>query len=300
MTQAQQNQSQPQGSSQHDLGGLTLIGTPIGNLGDLSPRARQALADADVVCAEDTRVSARLLNACNIHARLERCDENVIARRAAGLTERMQMGEHIAFVSDAGMPAVADPGAKLVDACRDADIPVDVIPGPSAVTCAIAAAGFTGEAFYFGGFLPRKDGPRAKVLQQVAGLPAILVFYESPHRTSDSLAVIAQVMPRRRVAVARELTKVHQEVTRAMAAEMAQTFAQREDLKGEIVIVIDAPSQSEIDVRSDEGFNLEQAIKEGLEQGEPKSALARALAARSGRPRGEIYDLIQTMAHDGQ
>ena len=156
------------------IGGLTLVGTPIGNLSDLSPRGLEALRAADTVCAEDTRVAGRLLAAFGVSARLERCDENVIGQRAASLVERMREGERIAFVSDAGMPAVADPGARLVDAALDAGVAVDVVPGPSAVTCAIAGAGFAAGAFYFGGFLPRKDAERDRLLAELAALPAVL------------------------------------------------------------------------------------------------------------------------------
>ena len=208
------------GASQEAKGSLTLVGTPIGNRADLSSRGLEALRQADTVLAEDTRVSGKLLSSLGVEARLERCDENVIAEKAAGLVRRMMAGERMAFVSDAGMPAVADPGARLVDVCRDAGVPVDVIPGPSAVTCALAQSGFACEAFYFGGFLPRKDGERARVLKALAGLPAVLVFYESPHRVADSLGAIAGVFPRRRVALARELTKMFQEVVRANATEM--------------------------------------------------------------------------------
>ena len=209
-------------------GGLTLVGTPIGNLSDLSPRGLEALRAADTVCAEDTRVAGRLLAAFGVSARLERCDENVIGQKAASLVERMREGERIAFVSDAGMPAVADPGARLVDAALDAGVAVDVVPGPSAVTCAIAGAGFAAGAFYFGGFLPRKDAERDRLLAELAVLPAVLAFYESPHRVAASLAAVARVFPGRRAALCRELTKMHQEVVRGVAGELAEQVAGRE------------------------------------------------------------------------
>ena len=292
------------GAAACEAGGLTLVGTPIGNLGDLSPRAREALASADVVLAEDTRVSGKLLNACGIRARLERCDENVIGARAGGLVERMAAGERIVLVSDAGMPAVADPGARLVDACRDAGVPVDVVPGPSAVTCAIAAAGFACERFYFGGFLPRRDGERDRLLSSLRALPAVLVFYESPHRTAASLAAVARAFPMRRAAMARELTKLHQEVVRASAPELAAQVADRE-LKGEVVLVIDAPGDEELAAVATGGasggvggpFDLDEAIRAGLAAGTPKSALARELATRCpGRTRSQIYDRINEIA----
>lgn len=278
-------------------GRLTLVGTPIGNLGDISPRAVRALSQADTICAEDTRVASRLLAACGIEgARLERSDENVLGRRAAGLVERMLAGEQMAFISDAGMPAVADPGARLVDACREAGVEVDVVPGPSAVTCALAQAGFACESFYFGGFLPRKDGARDRLLSGLATLPAALVFYESPHRTVDSLRALARTLGGRRVAVARELTKVHQEVLRGKPAELADELDQREQVKGEVVLVVDAPSDEELAQAQQEDFDLDQEIKRGLAAGTNKSALAKQLASRTSLSRGQVYDRIRELA----
>lgn len=295
-------------------GGLTLVGTPIGNLGDFAPRAVEALAAADTVCAEDTRVSGRLLAAFGVKAHLERCDENVIAERAPQLVSRMQAGERVAFVSDAGMPAVADPGARLVDACLDAGVPVDVVPGPSAVTCAIAGAGFACEAFYFGGFLPRKDAERDRLLASLAFLPAVLAFYESPHRAAASLAAIARAFPGRRAALCRELTKLHQEFLRGPAGEVAEQVAARGDLKGEVVLLVDAPSAAERDRirraqvagvapvaagemgQPGDAFDLDAAIRAGLADGVHKSALAKQLAARTGMRRSDVYDRIQALA----
>lgn len=285
-------------------GGLTLVGTPIGNLEDLSPRGLEALRTADTVCAEDTRVAGKLLAAFGVSARLERCDENVIGQRAAALVERMLEGERIAFVSDAGMPAVADPGARLVDATLDAGVAVDVVPGPSAVTCAIAGAGFASGAFYFGGFLPRKDGERDRLLADLAALPAVLAFYESPHRAAASLAAIARAFPQRRAALCRELTKLHQEVTRGPAAELADEVAQRE-LKGECVLLVEAPGAEEA-ARTQRGraaaelglagageeLDLDRAIEEGLAAGKAPSALAKELARATGMPRRELYATI--------
>lgn len=299
-------------------GSLTLVGTPIGNRADLSGRALEALRGADTVLAEDTRVSGKLLQSFGIAAHLERCDENVIAGRAPQLVARMAAGERMAFVSDAGMPAVADPGARLVDAARDAGVPVDVIPGPSAVTCAVAQSGFACEAFYFGGFLPRKDGERERVLRRLAGLPAVLVFYESPHRVADSLASIAAVFPGRRVALARELTKVFQEVLRGGAQELAALLEERGEPKGECVLLVDAPDGEELDawerrmaalelgmdlgaatVADGKGdgaggaeFDLDAAIAAGLAAGKRATALAKELARCCEVPRSEIYERI--------
>lgn len=184
-------------------GKLSIVATPIGNLGDITQRALEVLERADCVCAEDTRVTGKLLAAYGIENRLERCDENIIAHRSASLVERMQAGECIAFCSDAGMPGVSDPGLVLVDACREAGIPVEVLPGASAVPAAIAAAGFNGTAFYFGGFLPRKEKACEELLGSLKALDATLVFYESPHRVAASVRTIARVLAGRRVALCR-------------------------------------------------------------------------------------------------
>ena len=146
-------------------GKLIIVPTPLGNLGDMTARALEALEQADVVCAEDTRVTGKLLTHFGIENRLERCDENVIAAKSPALVARMLDGETVAFCSDAGMPGISDPGCVLVGAAREAGVPVDVLPGPSAVTTALVASGFKYNAFYFGGFLPRKEAERAALLE---------------------------------------------------------------------------------------------------------------------------------------
>ncbi len=158
------------------VGMLSVVGTPIGNLDDMAPRAVATLERADVILCEDTRVTSKLLARFGIRTRLERCDENVIARRIEATLERVGDGERVAFVSDAGMPGVSDPGQTLVDAALDAGLPVEVIPGPSAVTCALVASGLGMEHFFFEGFLPRKKGPMAERLRQLAGRVQAAVF----------------------------------------------------------------------------------------------------------------------------
>ena len=272
-------------------GKLYIVGTPIGNRGDMSPRAIEVLESVDAVLAEDTRVTGKLLSSLGVEAKFERCDENVIAKRASGLVERMQAGETFAFCSDAGMPGISDPGLVLVDAARDAGVEVEVIPGPTAVTCAIAASGFNGTAFYFGGFLPRKSAGRQKLLKSLLALDATLVFYESPHRAAASAADIAAIMPARRVALCRELTKLHEEVLRLPAPQLASELAGRESIKGEIALVIEAPAagQATSEITEDE---LKEMIAQGLEAGTPKSALAKQLAKETGISKSEMYNLI--------
>lgn len=277
-------------------GMLSVVGTPIGNLSDASPRVIETLGAADVVLCEDTRVTGKLMSAFDLHVRLERCDENVIAQKAAGIVERIDAGERVAFVSDAGMPGVSDPGQKLVDAALDAGLPVEVVPGPSAVTCALVASGLASEHFFFEGFLPRKKSAQVARLEELALIPGTLVAYESPRRVADTLANVAEVFPGRRVALVRELTKLHEECVRGMAGELAREIAAREEVRGECVVIIAAPSAEELDERrraaSGGPASLEDAIAEGLSAGEPKSALAKRLAREFKLPKAEVYDAI--------
>lgn len=275
-------------------GKLVIVPTPIGNLGDMTTRAFDALESADTICAEDTRVTGKLLHALGIDAHLERCDENVIASRAAKLVERMQEGEVIAFCSDAGMPGVSDPGLVLVDAAHDAQVPVEVLPGASAVTTALVAAGFAGTAFYFGGFLPRKQQARFKLLQQLTSLDAALIFYESPYRVAASIADIAHEYGSRPVALCRELTKLHEEVLRMPADKLAAELESRESIKGEIALVIAPPSKEDLAVDLG-GDAIQERIRQELAAGTPKSALAKQLASELGISKNEVYDMIHSM-----
>ena len=277
-------------------GMLSLVGTPIGNLSDASPRVIETLRSADVLLCEDTRVTSKLLARFEIRVPLERCDENVIANRVEGVLARVASGLRVAFVSDAGMPGVSDPGQRLVDAALDEGLPVEVIPGPSAVTCALVASGLGMDHFFFEGFLPRKAGERTRRLAELAPIPGALVFYESPHRVVATLDSIAEAFPTRRVALVRELTKLHEECVRDLSGELARRIRERGEVRGECVVVVEGPSPEELSalrVASASGpATLEEAIAEGLEAGEPKSALAKRLAKQFGVPKSEVYDKL--------
>ena len=271
---------------------LSIVGTPIGNLSDASPRVRDTLAAADVVLCEDTRVTGRLMSAFGLRVRLERCDQNVIAERVPGVVGRLLAGQRVAFVSDAGMPGVSDPGQHLVDAALDAGVRVEVVPGPSAVTCALVASGLASDHFFFEGFLPRRTSAQLERLRELAVVPGTLVAYESPRRVAQTLANVAEVMPRRRVALVRELTKLHEEVVRAEAV------AARDEVRGECVVVVAAPTAEELEERrrGDAAAGglatVEEAIARGLAAGEPKSSLAKRLAKEFSLPRAQVYDAI--------
>lgn len=270
-------------------GVLSLVGTPIGNLEDASPRVIATLRGASVVLCEDTRVTAKLLARFDIRVSLMRCDENVMASRVDDALRRVEAGERVAFVSDAGMPGVSDPGQQLVDAALTRGVPVEVIPGPSAVTCALVASGLPMAHFFFEGFLPRKAGARERRLQELAGVPGALVFYESPHRVVATVESIAAVMPLRRVALVRELTKIHEEVVRDVAPALARRLAEREEMRGECVLVVEGPVQGEKTAAGPVALSLDEAIQAGLDAGEPKSRLAKRLAKEYGIARADVY-----------
>ncbi|MDO4798478.1 MAG: 16S rRNA (cytidine(1402)-2'-O)-methyltransferase [Coriobacteriales bacterium] len=271
---------------------LSMVGTPIGNLDDISARVLATLRNADLLLCEDTRVTSKLLARFDIRVPLQRCDEHVIRSRVPAVLERVGAGERVAFVSDAGMPGVSDPGRHLVDAALDAGLSTEVIPGPSAVTCALVASGLPMEHFFFEGFLPRKQGQQLKRLRELLVVPGALVFYESPHRVADTLASIAQVMPSRRVALVRELTKMHEEVVRDMAPALAERVAAGPEVRGECVIVVEGPVQGEVLETCGPSVSLADAIASGLEAGESKSRLAKRLAREYGLARSQVYDAI--------
>ena len=300
-------------------GRLYVVGTPIGNLGDLSPRAVEAFRAADAVCCEDTRVTGKLLAAAGVSRPLIRCDENVIARRAPELVERLAAGEVLAFASDAGMPGVSDPGQVLVEAARAAEVPVEVIPGPTACITALVSSGIACDHFFFEGFLPRKAGERARRLAELAPVPGALLFYESPHRVGATLDALAVAFPAREAALCRELTKLHEEVLRGTAVELASEVAQREEtgapLKGEMVIVVAPPSAEELEVLGrlhaaglaatqgdgtaagagpalDPDEALRADILRALEEGEPANAIAKRLSQRYSRRKRAVYELV--------
>lgn len=285
-------------------GCLYMVGTPIGNLGDMSPRVAEAFRAADAICCEDTRVTSKLLAHLGISKTLIRCDENVIVQRAPELVDRLLAGETLAFASDAGMPSVSDPGQVLVDAARDAGVEVQVIPGPSACVTALVASGISCEHFFFEGFLPRKHGERVRRLSELACIPGALLFYESPHRAAASLQAIVQVFPKRRVALCRELTKLHEEVLRDKAPALLETVLARGEMRGEMVIVVAPPAPDEmtgiaVQVDApDQQELLAEDIACALEAEEPASAIAKRLSQKYSLRKREVYARVLAMQEE--
>jgi 16S rRNA (cytidine1402-2'-O)-methyltransferase len=222
-------------------GKLIVVSTPIGNLADISERARLALETADLVACEDTRHSGRLMAHLGLKRPLVSLHEHNEKQRLTGLLERLERGETIALISDAGTPLVSDPGFLLVRAAADAGLRVEAVPGPSAVLAALAISGLPPQPFTFLGFPPPKAGKRRTFLRRYAGLEHTLVLYESPHRLLASLADMREELGDRPAVVARELTKLHEEVLRGDLGEILEVLTARERLKGEFTVVLGPP-----------------------------------------------------------
>jgi 16S rRNA (cytidine1402-2'-O)-methyltransferase len=265
-------------------GALFLVATPIGNLADISGRALETLRKVSFIVCEDTRRSRVLLSHYGISKETVSLPAFAERERAARILERVSAGEDCALITDAGSPGISDPGEALVSGAIERGIQVSPIPGPTAAVAALTASGLPGGRFHFLGFLPRKNAERAKLLAEVAPLPATLVLYESPRRLADSLEDLHASLGPRRACVARELTKVHEQLVRGTLPELASQYRGKEVL-GEIVIVVEGhtgPSRwSEEEVRS--------AIAEGMARGEPLKAVSRELARRCGWSGQAIY-----------
>ncbi len=265
-------------------GTLFVVGTPIGNLGDMAPRGLETLAAVDVVAAEDTRRTGRLLAQFDVRARLVSLFEGNDLERTGELLEALRDGDSVAVVADSGMPGVSDPGYRLVRACVDEGIDVRVVPGPSAAIAALVVSGLPTDRFAFEGFLPRREGDRMRRLESLRRDPRTLVVFESPLRVQILLRDLMVALGDRRVAVARELTKVHEEVLRGRASEVLARVAELEP-RGEVVVVIEgAPDRSPKEVA---GFMPE--ARELVAGGMRKRDAAHAVAERHGLSANSLY-----------
>jgi 16S rRNA (cytidine1402-2'-O)-methyltransferase len=277
---------------------LFVVSTPIGNLGDMTHRAVEVLKAADVILAEDTRRSQVLLRHYGIEGRLVSAHEHNEKSRAGTVVEMLREGRDVALVTDAGTPLLSDPGARIVREVVEAGFEVVPVPGASALLAALVASGIPAERFTFYGFIPRKGGRRTELLDEIAALPYAAVLYESPHRTAELLRDLAAAAgPERRVAVARELTKLHEEFFRGTAEEAAARFEEREP-RGEIVVVVEGrPEDAEAEAETD-ALAARSVAQVLLGQGMSPSAVAKELRRRLGIARNAAYELAQEAATD--
>jgi 16S rRNA (cytidine1402-2'-O)-methyltransferase len=262
---------------------LAVCATPIGNLEDVTLRVLRELREADLVLCEDTRHTGRLLERHGLEARLLSYHEHNEAQRTAAVLPRLEAGERVALVSDAGLPGLSVPGARLIAAALEAGVPVTVLPGPSAVETALVASGFGTDRFQFLGYVPRTESERARLWQELARWPHAAVAFESPQRVAKSLAGLAEALPERPVAVCRELTKRFEEVARGTAKELAERFSG--GAKGELTIVIGPADVSEAE--DDEAAG--QAVAELIAHGLPRRSAANIVSRLTGVPRNRLY-----------
>lgn len=273
-------------------GTLYVCATPIGNLEDITLRALRVLREADVIVAEDSRRTRQLLARYGITTPLApSLYQGVEAERTEGVLALLRAGKNVALVSDAGTPLISDPGYPLVRACLAEGIPVVPIPGPSAVLAALVASGLPPQPFLFAGYPPRALGPRRKWLEELLSLPVTLVFFESPQRLLATLSLLAELAPERPTAVARELTKVHEEFVRGTARAVHAALARRERIRGEIVVLVGpAPEEKPQETGGPEAVLA--AYQELLGQGLSPKEARKAVARRFGLSSREVYRLL--------
>lgn len=274
--------------------GLYLVATPIGNLADISLRALAVLARADLIAAEDTRHSRKLLSHFGIKGELSAYHEHNAARERPRLLARMAAGSSVALISDAGTPLISDPGYKLVRETLDAGLKVTSIPGASAVMAALTSTGLPTDSFLFGGFLPVKSGPRRKRLEQLKPVPATLVLFETASRLAKSLADMAETLGPREAAVAKELTKLHEAVARGTLDQLACGGAPLPELKGEFVVVIAPPAAEDALIGDDA---IVARLKQALEQMSFRDAV-HSVAENFKLKRSRVYELGLGLARD--
>ncbi len=275
---------------------LYLVATPIGNLGDFTPRGAKTLENCDLVLAEDTRVTKRLMSLHGISGRVIRCDE---AATEPGLQAALQIlgaGGAVAFCSDAGTPGVSDPGERLARGVIEAGFRVLAVPGASAALAALTVSGLPSGQFFFAGFAPAKAGARAAFFHECAAIPASLIFYETGPRLADSLDAMHRVFGNRQACVARELTKLYEETRRGSLEALSQAYAKEGAPRGEIVVVVAGPSRDRAPTNEAE---IDDLLKEALTRLSVKDAAA-AIALQTGRARKDVYGRALALVAKGR
>lgn len=274
----------------NDYGKLSIVGTPIGNLSDFSPRGIETLENADYIAAEDTRVSLRLLTHFGIKKPMLSYYKPHEAEKSARILELLSDGQNVALVSDAGMPCISDPGVYLVQKCYEIGVPVEVIPGCNAAVAAVAVSGIDTQRFAFEGFLPVNKKERAERLGQIASVPHTLIFYEAPHKLRQTLADLNEKLGgERQCSLCRELTKLHEEVIRGTLCEMAHYYDDIEP-RGEYVVVVEGAKGSD-----NEGMTIGQAAelaRQLVAGGEKLTEACRRAAQASGVSKRDIYRML--------
>ena len=268
-------------------GTLYLIATPIGNLEDITHRAVRLLGEVDVIACEDTRHTKKLLNHYGINTRTISYHEHNERERALELIERLKSGVDVAVVSDAGTPGISDPGFRLARTAIESDVRVVPIPGPSALVSALVASGLPTDEFFFGGFLPARSGARRARLAELRSLPATLIFYEGPHRIAATLRDVQEILGERQAVVARELTKMHEEIARGSLSELAAQFSSAESARGEMVLIIDSTVMP--GARSPTKSSVAALVKEYEAQGLDHRAALKKAARELRLSRDEAY-----------
>ena len=272
-------------------GTFYVIGTPIGNLDDITLRQLDTLGAVDFICAEDTRVTLKLLNRFEIKKPLVSFHEHSSKADAQRIIDRLLAGESCGIVTDAGMPCISDPGEVLVKMCAESGIDIKVVPGPSAVVSAVAVSGLSTRRFTFEGFLPVPKKDRAERLEKLRGEAAVMVFYEAPHKLKTTLADLAEAFGGdRRIALCRELTKIHEEVLRLTLSEAIEYYSSNEP-RGEFVLVLEGAQEG-----SGEEITIEQAMEQVnklIEMGEKPTDACKAVAKETGFRKSELYSMLQ-------
>lgn len=274
-------------------GTLYVVGTPIGNLSDLSPRAVETLTKVDFIAAEDTRVTRKLCSRFEIHTPLLSYHEHNRKMQGERIIDRLLAGESAALVTDAGMPAISDPGEDLVALCREQGVPVAAVPGPSAVITALAVSGLSCGRFTFEGFLSMNRKSRREHLEQIKTERRTMVFYEAPHKLPSTLQDLLEALGDRRISLVRELTKIHEEVLVTTLADAVTKYTESTP-KGEFVLVIEGAKQP-LNTQEEPEVTLDEAVqtaRAGMEQGQSASLAAKEAALKTGYKKGDIYRLL--------
>lgn len=280
-------------------GTLYIVATPIGNLEDITLRALRVLRECDLVIAEDTRRSRQLLAYYNIEKPFERSLYRGVERERVGyLLEKLKAGAQIALICDAGTPLISDPGYELVRRAIAENISVIPIPGPTALIAALIVSGFSTERFVFEGVPPKREKPKREFFARLAHEPRTIVLYESPHRVLDTLAVMSELLPERRIALCRELTKVHEEVLRGTAREILELLKSRPAIKGEITIVLESREPLESGESKDTELSVVEHVQKLIAEGLTKREAIKRVARLRGLPKREVYNQVITNEAD--